>query len=66
MTGSTLRRLLDDNERFDFVGRGTVNHLAMALYALSITFSTGIMKTRWDFLRAQGLVCSPGCGLPSM
>ena len=34
-TGSTLKRLLNDNERFDFAGRGTVNHLPMALYALS-------------------------------
>jgi hypothetical protein len=34
-TGSTLKRLLNDNERFDFAGRGTVNRLPMALYALS-------------------------------
>ena len=34
-TGSTLKRLPNDNERFDFAGRGTANHLPMALYALS-------------------------------
>ncbi len=35
MTGALLMRLLDDNERFDLGGRGTVNHLPMALFALS-------------------------------
>lgn len=32
---SVLNRLLDDNIRFDLAGRGTVNHLPMALLALS-------------------------------
>src|SRR5262249_10884574 len=35
MSGAVLRRLLDANERFDLANRGTVNHLPMALYALS-------------------------------
>jgi hypothetical protein len=35
MTAATLTRLLDDNFRFDVAGRGTVNHLPMALVALS-------------------------------
>jgi len=35
MTATTLTRLLDDNFRFDVAGRGTVNHLPMALVALS-------------------------------
>jgi hypothetical protein len=35
MSKSTLERLLDDNTRFDLAGRGTVNHLPMALFALS-------------------------------
>jgi hypothetical protein len=35
MSNSTLKRLLDDNTRFDLGNRGTVNHLPMALYALS-------------------------------
>jgi hypothetical protein len=35
MSKSALHRLLDDNTRFDLGGRGTVNHLPMALYALS-------------------------------
>ena len=35
MSKSTLERLLDDNIRFDLAGRGTVNHLPMALFALS-------------------------------
>jgi len=35
MTSGVLTRLLDANERFDLANRGTVNHLPMALYALS-------------------------------
>lgn len=35
MAGSMLERLLDDNARFDVGGRGTANHLPMALIALS-------------------------------
>src|SRR5437899_388324 len=35
MSKSTLERLLDDNARFDLGGRGTANHLPMALVALS-------------------------------
>ena len=35
MQNATLRRLLDDNARFDLANRGTVNHLPMALYALA-------------------------------
>ena len=35
MQNATLRRLLDDNTRFDLSNRGTVNHLPMALYALA-------------------------------
>jgi hypothetical protein len=35
MSKSNLKRLLDDNARFDLSGRGTVNHLPMALFALS-------------------------------
>jgi hypothetical protein len=35
MSNSTLKRLLDDNARFDLGNRGTVNHLPMALYALA-------------------------------
>lgn len=35
MQNPTLRRLLDDNSRFDLANRGTVNHLPMALYALA-------------------------------
>ena len=35
MRGAVLIRLLDANERFDLANRGTVNHLPMALYALS-------------------------------
>jgi hypothetical protein len=35
MATSMLERLLDDNLRFDLGGRGTVNHLPMALVALS-------------------------------
>jgi len=35
MQKSVLEKLLDDNVRFDFGGRGTVNHLPMALVALS-------------------------------
>jgi hypothetical protein len=35
MRNATLRRLLDDNARFDLTNRGTVNHLPMALYALA-------------------------------
>lgn len=35
MSASVLQRLLDDNCRFDLANRGTVNHLPMALVALS-------------------------------
>jgi len=35
MSNAVLSRLLDDNSRFDLANRGTVNHLPMALYALS-------------------------------
>ena len=35
MQNATLKRLLDDNARFDLANRGTVNHLPMALYALA-------------------------------
>lgn len=35
MKSAVLKRLLDANERFDLANRGTVNHLPMALYALS-------------------------------
>ncbi len=35
MTDATLHRLLDDNVEFDLTGRGTVNHLPMALVALA-------------------------------
>src|SRR5690242_14811574 len=35
MPASVLKHLLDDNARFDVAGRGTVNHLPMALIALS-------------------------------
>lgn len=35
MQNATLRRLLDENARFDLANRGTVNHLPMALYALA-------------------------------
>lgn len=35
MRKSALESLLDDNARFDLGGRGTVNHLPMALFALS-------------------------------
>src|SRR5262245_19377370 len=35
MPDATLHRLLDDNVAFDLAGRGTVNHLPMALVALA-------------------------------
>jgi hypothetical protein len=35
MSNAVLGRLIDDNSRFDLANRGTVNHLPMALYALS-------------------------------
>lgn len=35
MSNPVLTRLLDDNSRFGIANRGTVNHLPMALYALS-------------------------------
>jgi hypothetical protein len=35
MSNAVLSRLIDDNSRFDLANRGTVNHLPMALYALS-------------------------------
>jgi hypothetical protein len=50
MRKSTLDRLLDDNERFDLGGRGTVNHLPMALVALSRMGATDerlIDYSRW-------------------
>lgn len=56
MQNAILRRLLDDNRRFDLTNRGTVNHLPMALYALARIGATDERLIeyfrRWETTRA--------------